>query len=552
MHTALAPHPRTRTRMLRPRFFQATASLLLLSCLPSCIAIHKWQKGRAQQHREIELADVAKSWSQTIRASQVIPVYPLTEDLQPGDVFLVTRTIEDQAAEYKRDGFLPLDQHLLRFQPAGYDAFYSHSHLAGEEGKERLPARWMRPSSEDPPQATPWSEAPGAAFPTYSFQVKSGAGFNLALPLKGVPVGLSLLSDGAAHGTVTISDARTLGVDMLSLWDQLRALENLAPSLAEYGAVPDRPVYLRVVTRVYLAGAIDVSIASHTDFGAGADVRTPSPVDLLTRHAKEDGSTRPATAEEFESALERLNEGLEERLGETGGSVRVVLAAGNTVSLKEKLDPPLVIGYLGFDCLILPGGGLSPPVPTLTTLTHPQVAQQFLRENVLAAIYDASALDHSIQLLRSLLEQESLPRALAQSGRAVLESLDGLGAEIDAEMPTYGRHPRAEDWALQLRAAGSLHPVTSGSGYDRFRSYRSRIKESIAQLRSALEEGTFRIEDASASAAVQQIEGEQAVRLAAEHLPRLLREQERLEEVRVREQAALRSLRAWNHRFWSL
>jgi hypothetical protein len=25
----------------------------------------------------------------TIRASQVVPVYPLTEDLQPGEVFLV-------------------------------------------------------------------------------------------------------------------------------------------------------------------------------------------------------------------------------------------------------------------------------------------------------------------------------------------------------------------------------------------------------------------------------------------------------------------------------
>ena len=32
---------------------------------------------------------VAKGWCETIRASQVVPVYPLTQDLLVGDVFLV-------------------------------------------------------------------------------------------------------------------------------------------------------------------------------------------------------------------------------------------------------------------------------------------------------------------------------------------------------------------------------------------------------------------------------------------------------------------------------
>ena len=38
---------------------------------------------------ESQLARVAKDWCLTIRSSQVLPVYPLTEDLQPGDVFAV-------------------------------------------------------------------------------------------------------------------------------------------------------------------------------------------------------------------------------------------------------------------------------------------------------------------------------------------------------------------------------------------------------------------------------------------------------------------------------
>ena len=38
--------------------------------------------------RNEQLESVAKDWALVIRASQVIPVYPLSEDLQPGDVQL--------------------------------------------------------------------------------------------------------------------------------------------------------------------------------------------------------------------------------------------------------------------------------------------------------------------------------------------------------------------------------------------------------------------------------------------------------------------------------
>ena len=44
--------------------------------------------------RNKQLEKVAKDWALIFRASQVIPVYPLTEDLQPGDVLLVSTPIE--------------------------------------------------------------------------------------------------------------------------------------------------------------------------------------------------------------------------------------------------------------------------------------------------------------------------------------------------------------------------------------------------------------------------------------------------------------------------
>ena len=71
-----------------------------------------------------QLARVAKDWSLSIRASQVIPVYPLTEDLQPGDVFLVQQPIEEQVKVYLDKGFLPLENLLTRLPLTGYSEFY--------------------------------------------------------------------------------------------------------------------------------------------------------------------------------------------------------------------------------------------------------------------------------------------------------------------------------------------------------------------------------------------------------------------------------------------
>ena len=70
-----------------------------------------------------QLARVAKDWALGIRASQVIPVYPLTEDLQPGDVFLVETALEDQVKVYSEKGFLPLENLVVRLHPQGYAEF---------------------------------------------------------------------------------------------------------------------------------------------------------------------------------------------------------------------------------------------------------------------------------------------------------------------------------------------------------------------------------------------------------------------------------------------
>jgi len=60
-----------------------------IDLIPNAIAIAvlAWVcSGCASSETQVQKA--AKDWCMTIRGSQVIPVYPLTEDIQPGDIFL--------------------------------------------------------------------------------------------------------------------------------------------------------------------------------------------------------------------------------------------------------------------------------------------------------------------------------------------------------------------------------------------------------------------------------------------------------------------------------
>src|SRR5215207_1958703 len=94
--------------MFRSRILGTCLVASLALGASGCTAFHRWEVRRRSEMAQIELARVAKDWSQTIRASQVIPVYPLSEDVQPGDVFLVTETVEQQQETYLERGYLAL------------------------------------------------------------------------------------------------------------------------------------------------------------------------------------------------------------------------------------------------------------------------------------------------------------------------------------------------------------------------------------------------------------------------------------------------------------
>ncbi len=328
--------------------------------------------GCADYLRRKELESVAKGWCETIRASQVIPVYPLTADLKPGDVFLVQTPIASQAQVYRDRGFLPLDDHQTRLDDPGYGSEYFDGYFEDPyKGlKHKFPSKTGKPLAgehpgEDARAALSEAEAPRAAFPTYTFKVRTGQSGGLALPIKGVPVGLNFLNSQSADGSVTIADARTYGGNESVLLKGLRtwAEQNRLTLSETVRQMPNEPVYLRVVTRVYLTGSVVVSLSRAGAGGVSGSVGNPPEIPKL-----KDDKGNPIT--DYQGLLNALNtppKGVK-AMAEAGGAFQFLAASESSVTMSESFDTLLVIGYLGFDVPVFEGGELGAPVPTFQRL----------------------------------------------------------------------------------------------------------------------------------------------------------------------------------------
>src|SRR5262249_40186303 len=122
--------------------------------------------------------------------------------------------------------------------------------------------------------------------------------------------------------------------------------------------------FLRVVTRIYATGQMSVSLKDASNRSGGLDVGVPKPVDLLVptlpSHAT---NVADAALQNYTNAFSALSQIVaaattaKDAAGNIlpGGSLRLTAASARTVSLDENFDPPIIFGYLAFDCTIEPG-----------------------------------------------------------------------------------------------------------------------------------------------------------------------------------------------------
>lgn len=396
---------------------------------------------------------VARDWSMSIRASQIVPVYPLSQDIQPGDVFLVDRTVAKQSKTFRERGFLPTDLRVTRLVPDNYGEFYSGREvIAGIDSGHTLtlPRDWRN----TPNPTSPWEQFPRAGFPSYSFRVSNSSGLSVAVPVQGVPVALSATGAARANGSITISDAVTYGTDASSIYrllleaDQLGKLDYVVPP-------PGHDVrYLRVITRVFAARSFDVTLVADSTLGGGGDAGAPQTVSDSSGRL-ENG----VTVEDINSQLASIGQALAESgLPLPGGSIRATFASGRTISFKETFPEPIVVGYHGFDVVIDESGAIGPLIPTF------QVLDQGVMPLQPTAIQDS---DSAYRAILELLRNAPPERAAAVFELAAANS-SGLLGEYQQALSERPDNPVGV-WVSVTHTAASTQ-----SGRDRLLGWLSR------------------------------------------------------------------------------
>jgi hypothetical protein len=339
-----------------------------------------------------QLSQVAKGWCLSIRASQIIAVYPLTEDIHVGDMFIVQRPTEDEVYEYETNGFLPMGQLLHRLHPTGFDEFYEDDAavsgaLTRIASMSQFPAA-SRPSAMRQPSATSrssptsqpsdWESFSRCAFPSYTFQTSRSGGLNAQLPIQGIPVALGFLGADSASVTVTLSDACTYGLDISTLDHQVRdwASKN-KPLLKQYAPKYMPPTvfvpivldateyhkqynYLRVISRVYFIRAVDVTATNTSQKEALFSGGNPPSLTLLDSNMT--AATQPSLSQSNSKASAASQPSSQQQIAgnvlDVEGHLQFSAASKGSVTLTETFERPMSIGYLAFDIPIGEDGNL--------------------------------------------------------------------------------------------------------------------------------------------------------------------------------------------------
>lgn len=446
--------------------------LLLVLHLPACV--------QAQYEKP------AKEWCLAMRANQMVPVYPLSQDVRPGDVFLVQRSIPEQVREYKARGFLTLDdaRTRLKLTPDDFNKEYARAYFDGSTSPHPYPQRNV-PDTSIQPGGSPVSTtltptpAPRAAFPTYSFSVKRGEGLSLGVPISGIPVAMNFLNASEATGIVTLADASTYQAahsDIMELLHEWVRNPNVADELrAACTYLGQDYVFLRVIKRVYMVGAIDVRLErkDRTQAGVQAGLATQASDPNISYETFSDNVSKQ---KELLGVLNELA-----NAGKIGGALNVNVATERAVGLRESFDRPLVVGYLGMDVPYFRSGTLGAPIPTFEVLEGLQIEDPTPLELedlgsasrlLTRASRDAGTVSASLRAMNDCGRASGIPK-LAELGRKAAR----LEAEQDAAIRQQGAKALADRFVDEMNFQSTV-----GAGRN------ERTKQITRSLKQALKQ----------------------------------------------------------------
>lgn len=258
------------------------------------------------------LERVAKDWAMTIRAGQVFPIFPMEEDIRPGDVYLVDKSMKEEIQIWKEKGFLPLTNR------------YDRIHIDNS-----IYRKYYNQAFTDTDQAT-FHRKFLAAIPSYSFSSDTRGGLGVSIPISSVPVALSLSGAKSVNGTIVFSNVTSYGLPD-------RAVEQVTISWLKNNPEIKNTLKgksIRVLTRVFAVKGINVSMSFGSGAGGNVQAGSPPETELLFGTSQKDYTKRIAEAQKTVSLLAEL-EGQEEA---TPLPVTATDAEKLTAELKEELN----------------------------------------------------------------------------------------------------------------------------------------------------------------------------------------------------------------------
>ena len=293
---------------------------------------------------------VQREWAENLRELGMVPVFPPREDFRVGDVFVSTS--DPDAAEAAE----VLGKRWEQLNVAERERWL-------ELG---MGPRLWRLDVEEP-------EARQVAFPEFAAARVSGAAAAALVPVEALAVGFSVSAERAARVRVSVPAAESSTADAARVMESLMERGTGEPGRSEARVAreiheaarwatgwatggEDTPYYfLRVVTEVYAARAIDVSVA--TADGAGAQVGArpvagpASAGAVMGGAAGALGGARSGCDDvgQTDSAAvwRRTAAEVERTLQAPGVRVRVLSLGESALTLRREFASPVAIGFRG-------------------------------------------------------------------------------------------------------------------------------------------------------------------------------------------------------------
>lgn len=393
-------------RSKHPWFFAATLSIACLSLLTTsgCVTTPPGY--------------VAREWSTTMRELGITPVFPPREDVQVGDIYMAPTVPEAEQALLDSKGYLPLGLWVSSAKTKDVAAMF-YSERNSFPATVKTDSNQPRSTSENVfkdadkqrlrlvgfPIFMSTSLSQGGVsglIPTEAMGIIAAAGFtegrrvNVSIPRAesyGLPASLVFdkLTQGSSSGARKWSVINAGGLDLADI-DSYIPAEQKSILSKDPAWQTKKFAYVRVMTEVFYARELDISIESSRGLGVSLEAKSaaglaapPAPAagDKPTAETPpaankptEGGGSAPATTVQFQQPTPQqiaseLNRQLDTMHRSTPGvGARFVSAGSSGVGLRMTFERPIAIGYRGMllrvseDGSVVGAGTLGSAVPT--------------------------------------------------------------------------------------------------------------------------------------------------------------------------------------------